>query len=259
MGCAALVAAAVVIVRAETVVPWQSAGIYAGDVVTVEGDVVRARLDADACVLEFAPGDEAAFRVILLIPLMTDLPRQPQRLYEGKRVRATGRVRTWQGRPEMIVRDPQAIEVIGVGATAGEAPSPSPTTLPSPSTTVPRAPLPPPTTLPPPPVPAAAPAPTAAPATSTTITPHPPVTTLSPPPPAPAAEEPAPRLPRRIDPCDAARARWQRAAADTEARAAELSRCLRAGGYRCRPAAAAMAPALTELEWAEQQVEAACP
>jgi hypothetical protein len=250
-GCAALVAAAVGIVRAETVVPWQAAGSYTGDVVTVEGDVVRAHLDADTCVLEFSPGDDTAFRVVLLIPLMTDLPRQPQRLYEGKRVRATGRVRTWQGRPEMIVRDPDAIEVIGVGtAASGEVPPPPPPT----------------TVAPPPPPPTTTPAPVAAPPASlvTPTTARAPVTTLPPPPPAaPAAAEPeeeeAPRLPRRVDPCDAARARWQRAAADAEARAAALNRCLRAGAYRCRPAGAAMAPALTELEWAEQQVEAACP
>jgi hypothetical protein len=277
--CAAWIAAAVALVHAGTVISWQSAASYVGDVVTVEGDVVQGRLEADTCVLEFAPGDDKAFRVVLLIPLLTDLPLQPQRLYEGKRVRVSGNITSWKGRPEMIVRGPGAIEVVGVAAgapaTAPAAPPPSapPTTQPrrttvTPTTTPP--PTAPPATLPPP---QAAPAPVPV-APSTTLPPYVPTTTLPPaappttlPPAAPAAPPPttpdqpeeAPRLPRRVDPCDTAHERWRRAAAQADARAAELSRCLRAGSYRCRATASAMAPALSELEWAEQQVEAACP
>jgi hypothetical protein len=279
--CAAWIAAAAVLVRAETVIPWQSAGSYEGDLVTVEGDVVRARLEADTCVLEFAPGDEKAFHVVLLIPLMTDLPRQPQRLYEGKRVRASGKITSWKGRPEMIVRGPGAIEVVGVAATAREtAPAPPATSAPPPATVAPRRTVPPttpPTTLGPPPTAPPAtlppPAPTLAPRVPATTLPPPPLppappTTLAPapvaapPPPPPASPdqpEEAPRLPQRVDPCDAAHERWRRAAAEADARAAELSRCLRAASDRCRAAASAMGPALSEFEWAEQQVEAACP
>jgi hypothetical protein len=42
-------------------------------------------------------------------------------------------------------------------------------------------------------------------------------------------------------------------------RAIALTRCLEGDTHKCRPVAAALAPALTDLEWAEQQVEAACP
>ena len=260
--------------------PWQSAGAYENDIVTVEGDVARARLEADTCVLEFAPDDPRAFRVVLVIPLMSDLPLQPQRLYDGKRVRATGKVRSWKGRPEMILRSPDSIEVVGVSSAAPAAPpaAPAPVSPPTTRTTAP----PPTTTVPPPPPPAAPAAPQATvpsslpPTTLTPIPAPPPPTTLAPaaptsttlppptvapvPPPsaAPAPDEPL-RLPRRVDPCVAARERWRRAAATADARAAELSRCLRGGAYRCRTEGAAMAAPLSELEWAEQQVEAACP
>jgi len=278
--CAVWGVSAIALVHAETVIPWQSAGSYEGEVVTVEGDVVRARLEADTCVLEFSESDATAFRVVLLIPLMTDLPRQPQRLYEGKRVRVSGKVRSWQGRPEMIVRGPDAIEVVGVAAGAPEAvppsvpPSPatappprrSPRTVAPPTTLAPPPPpppttLPPPTLAPPPPPPTTLPPPTL-PAPSTPPTTLPPAPAAAPPPPpatAPEQQEQAPRLPQRADPCDVAHERWRRAAAVAESRAAELTRCLRGAGYRCRATASAMAPALSELEWAEQQVEAACP
>jgi hypothetical protein len=272
--CAVVLAVVTVVARGDTVVPWQAAGSYEGDVVTVEGDAARARLEADTVVIEFSTDDPNAFRAILLIPLITSLPRQPQRLYEGKRVRVSGTIRSWHGRPEMIVRSPDAIEVVGISTTAPPAAPPPVETTP---TTVPRRrPLPPTTLAPPPPPPppppspavpeATMPAPTL-PTTSTT-TPSPavrPVPVAPPPPPpttsttTPEQEEQAPRLPRATDPCDAAHERWRRAAAAAEARAAELTQCLRGGSYRCRPAASAMAPALSELEWAEQQVEAACP
>ena len=88
--CAAALVAASIIAWGAMVVPWQAAGSYDGETITVEGDVVRARLEADTCVLEFSTDDPNAFRAILLIPLITDLPRQPQRLYENKRVQVSG-------------------------------------------------------------------------------------------------------------------------------------------------------------------------
>ncbi len=182
--CAAWLAATSAVVCATDVVPWRAASAYVGDVVTVEGDVVQAHLEAATCVLDFAPDDPSAFRVVLLIPLLTDLPHQPQRLYEGKRVRATGTVRRFAGRAEMIVRSPDAIEVVGVASAPAVAAAPPPTTLPPPTTPPPTTP---PTTLPPPPAPP--PAPAAAPPT-----PAPSVA-----PPAPEASPPPPllRLPPR--------------------------------------------------------------
>ncbi len=264
--CAAAVAVAHTAGRAADAIPWRAARAHVGDVVTVEGDVVRARLEAGTCVLEFAPDDPTAFRVVLLIPLMSDLPREPQRLYEGKRIRASGRVRSWRGRPEMILRGPDAIEVVGVGASPepGAPAAATPTTSPrAPAPTAPPRPLPAPPPAPAPTAPAAPPPTTLPPAAAVppTVAPAPPPPTTIPPPaaPAPRSEDEPLRLPARVDPCEAARARWRAAAATAETRAAALTACLRAGDYRCRAAGAALAPALSELEWSEQQIEAACP
>src|SRR5262245_19088736 len=293
LACAAWLSVTCALVRAYDVVPWQAAASRIGDVVTVEGDVVEAHIEGATCVLQFSTDDPNAFRVILLIPLITNLPHQPQRLYEGKRVRATGTVRRFGSRSEMLVRTPEAIEIIGVASTAPTTETPPPTTpptttpprgrrttttttttmpptLPSPPPTTPptpavqAAPPPPPTTVQPPPAPApAAPAPTPAPPPPPRPSPR--VSTPQPPPPATAPppaqreEQEPPRLFERVDPCVQARGRWRQAAAVANARATELSRCLQGESYRCRAAASALAPALSELEWAEQQVESACP
>src|SRR5262249_24880133 len=68
--CAVVLAIATVVAWGETAVPWESAGSYEGEVITVEGDVARARLEADTVVIEFSTDNPNAFRAILLIPLI---------------------------------------------------------------------------------------------------------------------------------------------------------------------------------------------
>jgi hypothetical protein len=276
-------------VGASDPIPWSDAGNHAGETVTVEGDVAAASSTPDQLVLEFAPGDASAFRVVLIIPIMTDLPRFPERLYQGKRIRASGVVRRFRGRPEMVLRSPGQIEIVDVAGPASAPPvAAAPPTTPAPRAAAPVAPPSPAPTAPVVPVPPSA-APAVPPATvtvpivpTTTIPPAiipPPVaatppTTVPAPPPAPRAEPPTSTLavPTTTVPpppsplealaelrCTRARERWQEAARRAGGLAADLQRCLAAGSYQCRSAAAAMAPALSELEWAEQQVADACP
>jgi hypothetical protein len=58
--------------------------------------------------------------------------------------------------------------------------------------------------------------------------------------------------------CESARTRWRDAAAKARAASEALVRCLDGGSYQCRPQASALAPALGDLEWAEQQVAERC-
>ncbi len=145
-------AAALAHAAAPPVVPWREAASHVGEVVTVEGDVAMARTVADTWVLEFAPGDPRAFRVVVLLALLETSPRQPERLYQGARVHATGRIQRFQGRAEMVLRGAAQLEVVtpgmpataaGPGAAAAPAEPAAPVTLPPP-------------TLPPKPAPSAA-------------------------------------------------------------------------------------------------------
>lgn len=213
--------------HASTSIPWNDAAGHVGQQVTVEGDVASARVQGPTLIIEFAPNDAQAFRVVLLIPLITDLPRQPEKLYLGKRIRASGTVRRFAGRPEMILRTPDAIEVIdlaGSGSAVASTPSPAPSGAPA--------------TVPAPSLPATPPAAATA--------------------PPPVADDDAPRWPLG-DRCASAKERWREVSDTARERTVALTRCLEGDSFRCRPVAAALAPALTDLEWAEQQVEAACP
>jgi len=231
-----------------TVLDWHAAASHVGDLVTIEGSVVRAQLSGDTCTLEFAAEEASALRVVLVIPLMTDLPPHPERLYQDRRIRVTGRVQRFGSRPEIVLRNPGQIEIIDVAA----APAPStPSTLPTASSTTTSLPTPrrdatrslPPTTLP---------AATAAPVVA-----GPPATTTTLPPPRGLVEAVARELPLATA-CPRAQADWRNVAAEVSARTHDLTRCLEGGGYHCRREAAALAPALSELEGAEQRVDQAC-
>jgi hypothetical protein len=269
------------------------AGQHVGEIVTVEGDVTDARIETDGFVLDLAPGDPKTFRIVLVLALISNLPRHPERLYIGRRIRVTAPVKAFRGRAEMIVQGPDQIEVVDVAAPPGSAPTtttlppPAPRAVPleEPSRATPPAAQVAPGSTPPATVvvprivpPPAAPTATAPPSPAT-VAPAPPVAAApAPPPPAPAAAPVAPTAPATIPPspptteaeqpllmeriaaarCESARAHWREAAAALRARTDALRACLDEMGYQCRERAAALAPALTELEWAEQQVADRC-
>jgi hypothetical protein len=269
------------------VVDWTRAGEHVGDIITVEGDVVAARSAGDTVTLDLAPDDARGFRVVLLIPLLSDLPPHPEELYAGRRVRASGRVERFQGRPEIVLNGPGQLAVVDVARTAppsvvaapatppASAAHPAPATPPvaaaprpaavpvpsSPPAPVPSAAPPPPPSAPVPPAPAAPappPAAVAAPVVPSVVT----SPTLAPPTTEPEPRGLAEAVQRRLaalDGCERARARWRDAGASARGRADALTQCLDGATYDCRAAAAALAPALSALEGAAQQVQAACP
>lgn len=238
---AALLAATAAHGRSPEVVPWSDAAAHVGSVVTVEGTVARARVENGACTMEFAPDDPAALRVVLVLALFQS-PTDPERLYSGRRVRASGRVQTFQGRPEMIVRRADQIEVLDAPPTtttlAPPPPPPPAAVAPPTSTSTVPTPTVPPTTMPP-----AAPA--AAPSTA--------------PPPAPApAAAPSAVAPVPTERCVRARERLDVARRELSARSEDAARCLREGTSRCQQEREAVARALETLPARETEADSAC-
>jgi hypothetical protein len=246
-----LAVAVVATAAAPPVVDWRDAGTRVGDIVTVEGEVVNAYATGDTQVLEFSD-DAHAFRVVILVPLFSTAPRDPERVYRGHRIRASGRVQRFEGRPEIIVRSTDQVEIVDA-APASPAPPPPPASRAAP---------------PPPPPPSPAPAPPARPAPSAPPPTAPPASAAPPPPPPPAPTPPAPppttppvetRRPiAETAPCERARARWRDAAADVSDRMAALGRCIEALRYGCGAERAALTPALAALDAVEREVDAAC-
>jgi len=124
-------AAAAARAAAPPVISWQEAGGHVGEVVTVEGEVATASTVGDTWVLQFARDDPRAFRVVVLLPLLETAPHQPERLYQGRRVRATGRVQRFQGRAEMVLRGAGQIEVVETTGAPPAASAPPPPAAPA--------------------------------------------------------------------------------------------------------------------------------
>jgi hypothetical protein len=250
-------------VAADEPIPFTAAGEHVRRLVPVEGVVARATTTPERrCVLEFDPNDPAALRVVMTIPLITDLPADPSRLYQGKRVQVTGRVMRFQNRLEMVVT-PAQIDVVGLTAPSpppAAAPPPPPASTPPPALAPravpasPAAPAPPTATAPAPPPPAREPP---------AATPAPP----APPPPVPAAHTPVVAPPTSTLPpppiVDPRCAEWRtrRAALRDELRALarRLEECLAADRTGCAELGDQLGPPLSRLTEVEQRLDAACP
>jgi hypothetical protein len=221
-------------------VPWQEAGDHVGRLVTIEGHVVLAETRDRTCVLDFDPDDDRGVTVLLLIPLVTNLPPAPHRLYEGRRVQATGRIHRFGGRLEMVVQSPDQIEVLGLtdAAVPAEPAAPDPPAGAAPAAPSART------------VPAATSAPVAAPVVEPSAPDMPPAEPTVVPATLPSPAELA---------CRRARENWRQARDDARRAARELTVCLDGEHRRCAPLGDRLGPILTQLEWAEQRLEATCP
>ncbi|HMA41508.1 MAG TPA: hypothetical protein VKP10_15635 [Gemmatimonadales bacterium] len=98
-------------VSAQVPIPDTAASRYIGQTVTVEGLVVSVHTSrAGNAFLNFgAAYPNQVFSVVIFRAAAArfgDLHR-----WEGKRVRVTGRIQLYQGKPEIILRDPEAIAV----------------------------------------------------------------------------------------------------------------------------------------------------
>ena len=98
---------------ASGVVDWQDAGNYLGQRLTVEGDVLRVHNSGKAAFLNFAEDYQGNFSVVIFAADFEQWPESPDQVYLGQRVRVTGKIKDYNGAPEMVVESPEQIEIIG--------------------------------------------------------------------------------------------------------------------------------------------------
>lgn len=108
---------------ADGVISWQEAGQYLGQRLTVEGDVVRVYNSGKAAFLNFAEDYQGQFSVVIFAADFDQWPQPPDQVYLGQRVRVSGKIKEYQGAPEMVVESPQQIEILGPAARETPAPA----------------------------------------------------------------------------------------------------------------------------------------
>ncbi|MCB0253782.1 MAG: hypothetical protein KDI55_08640 [Anaerolineae bacterium] len=97
-------------------VSWEEAGQYLDQTITVEGDIVRSYDSGKVAFLNFAQEYEDTFTVAIFASDYGKFPEPPDAYYLGQHIQVTGKVKEYQGAPEMIVEDPSQIVILGPAA-----------------------------------------------------------------------------------------------------------------------------------------------
>jgi len=93
-------------------IPWQDAESYVGQEVTVEGEIVHTHDSGKVTFLNFDKDYHNTLTIVIFSSLYDAFPQKPARYFDGHRVRVTGRVKMYEGAPEIVIEDPDQIEII---------------------------------------------------------------------------------------------------------------------------------------------------
>jgi len=94
------------------VISWQDAAQHYGKYVTVEGAIVATHNSGKACYLNFHPDYQRYFTAVIFASAFSCFPANPESYYLGKKVRVSGYIKEYRGKPEIILNDPSQIEIL---------------------------------------------------------------------------------------------------------------------------------------------------
>lgn len=94
------------------IVPWEEARLHVGREVVVEGKVVRTHRGKEILHLDFHPDWRKHASVVVKGKDLLRFPWDPETFYKGKTLRVRGKVVLYKGRPEIVVRAPEAISFV---------------------------------------------------------------------------------------------------------------------------------------------------
>ncbi len=95
-------------------ISWELAGKYVGKRVAVQGKIVRSFNSGKACFLNFHRNFTRYMSLTIFENDFRKFPFQPEKYYLNKTVRVRGKIRKYEGRPEIIVESPRQIEVVKI-------------------------------------------------------------------------------------------------------------------------------------------------
>mgnify|MGYP001592010810 CR=1 FL=1 len=95
-----------------TVVPWTEAARYYGKQVVVEGEVAATYRSEAVCFLNFNPDYNKDFFAVIHSAAFPLFPPNPETFYKGKRIRVSGVVKEYKGRPQIMLESPKQVEIM---------------------------------------------------------------------------------------------------------------------------------------------------
>jgi len=116
--------AAIQALAQEKIIPWERAGNYVGQTVTVEGIIVSSHNSGRACFLNFNPDYQHYLSLVIFASDFNRFPPQPEKHYLNKKVRVKGKILLYQGRPEIILSSPEQVKIVEkAGQEQGQEPA----------------------------------------------------------------------------------------------------------------------------------------
>jgi endonuclease/exonuclease/phosphatase family metal-dependent hydrolase len=90
---------------------WQDAGQYVGRDGVVYGKVIQSKTTRNWCFLNFHEDYRSTFTAAIPRRFFDRFPKPPEEMYAGQEISVCGRITEFQGKPEIIVSDPDRIKV----------------------------------------------------------------------------------------------------------------------------------------------------
>ena len=215
------------------IIPVSRAREFADKLVTLEGTVTATRQDGRNTFLAFGPAATPDLSVAIAPPLLlSGFPSHPEKFYQGKTLRVTGRVYVIRGQPEMLISDAERIEVVNDNEPAGirEALRPQPS-RPSAFSTTPS-PLP----------------------RELVTGPETKLLDLRPSPPLTAASSTS----HPLDACSEAQGLWKQVSQDLVPRLQAYTACLEKASLGCDPEGEKVALGMLAVQQAQKRVKMTC-
>ncbi|MGD2250613.1 MAG: thermonuclease family protein [Candidatus Methanofastidiosia archaeon] len=95
------------------VISWRDAGKYVTQYVIVKGTIVDTYNSGDVCFLHFHTEWQSHFSVVIFACDIPGFPVTPDVYYRGKTVNIIGVIQEYKGTPEIIVKTPDQIRILG--------------------------------------------------------------------------------------------------------------------------------------------------
>lgn len=99
-------------VQRDDVISWRVAADYYGQNKTVEGTIVAAKNTGKVCFLNFHADWKKYFTAVIFASDFGKFPQHPEDYYLKKKVRVTGLIKEYKGKPEIIIKSPLQIEIV---------------------------------------------------------------------------------------------------------------------------------------------------
>lgn len=91
---------------------WKEADKYIGEYIETEGNIVSSYNNGKLCFLNFHKDYRQYLTLVIFASDFKKFPDKPEKYYLGKKIRVEGRIKEYQGRPEIILKTQDQIVII---------------------------------------------------------------------------------------------------------------------------------------------------